>query len=202
MSQNKHPEKYEKVTCESCHKEISLKDSSLYFPAIKAFSDLIVTQKLNDQSKGFKDTWNGKSGQMPPIRCQQCISNKHIIIADRKKQETHWYLCFGWYNILYYQDKTLHCKSCKKDFLFSASEQQYWYEEAQIFTDVQPKFCAPCRKKNRQQTAINKKLMSLTQKETFTKDDIEQIVEIYTQLWNKTQAGIYKAKLKQWLWIV
>lgn len=199
MSKNYNLERYKKVICESCHKEILLKDSSLYLQAIKEFSELVESQKLQDQVKGFKDNWNNKYAQMPPIRCKQCINNQHIIIANRKKQTIHGYLDSVWHNILYYQDKTLHCKSCKKDFLFSASEQQYWYEEAQIFTDVEPKFCLPCRKKNRQQTAINKKLMLLTQKETLTKDDIEQIVELYLQLGNKTQAGIYKAKLKQWI---
>lgn len=185
--------KNSKIICEVCQKSIPLTESSLYLSCVRKFLAMV---KKQDKELSPHDTRERKYG-MIPIQCEQCMKERNTIPADRKKQETHWYLCFGRHNILYYQDKTLHCKSCKKDFLFSASEQQYWYEEAQIFTDVEPKFCAPCRKKNRQQTAINKKLMPLIQKDTLTKDDIEQIVELYTQLGNKTQAWIYKAKLKQ-----
>lgn len=185
--------KNSKVICEICQKSIALTESSLYLSCVRKFLAMVEKQSKELSPHATRE----RQHAMIPIQCEQCMKERNTIPANRSKQNIHGYLCYARDNILYYQDKTLHCKSCKKDFLFSASEQKYWYEEAQIFTDVQPKFCAPCRKKNRQQTAINKKLMSLTQKETLTKDDIEQIVEIYTQLWNKTQAGIYKAKLKQ-----
>ncbi len=57
---------------------------------------------------------------------------------------------------LYYVDRQKRCESCARDFVFSAKEQQYWYEQLGFIRDSTAKDCAPCRKERR----AEKKLMA------------------------------------------
>jgi CxxC-x17-CxxC domain-containing protein len=41
-----------------------------------------------------------------------------------------------------FEDKTLVCKECNADFVFTAGEQEFYQEKG--FTN-EPKFCKPCR---------------------------------------------------------
>lgn len=50
----------------------------------------------------------------------------------------HWYI-----------DATFRCIDCGKDFLFSAEEQRFWYEERKFYVDSIPTRCPICRKKER-----------------------------------------------------
>ena len=47
-----------------------------------------------------------------------------------------------------YQDKTLVCKDCGTEFVFTAGEQQFYAEKG--FTN-EPKRCPECRKARKQQ---------------------------------------------------
>ena len=47
-----------------------------------------------------------------------------------------------------YQDKTLVCKDCGADFVFTAGEQQFYAEKG--FTN-EPQRCPECRKARKQQ---------------------------------------------------
>ena len=63
--------------------------------------------------------------------------------ADITKQDfsvcpRHWYV-----------DATFKCEDCGSEFLFSAKEQEFWYETRRFYVDSQPKRCAACRKKER-----------------------------------------------------
>ena len=63
--------------------------------------------------------------------------------ADTTKQDftvcpRHWYI-----------DAVFQCVDCGKEFLFSAKEQRFWYEERGFYVDSLPKRCAECRKKER-----------------------------------------------------
>ena len=51
-----------------------------------------------------------------------------------------------------YEDKTLSCKDCGKDFLFSASEQAFYAEKG--FTN-EPGRCPECRSARKAQTRSN-----------------------------------------------
>lgn len=41
------------------------------------------------------------------------------------------------------QDKTLHCRDCGADFVFTVREQEFYAEKG---FDNEPTRCAPCRK--------------------------------------------------------
>ena len=43
-------------------------------------------------------------------------------------------------------DVKLDCEDCKNQFVFSASEQQFWYEKLLFWVQSRPKQCKNCRK--------------------------------------------------------
>ncbi|MCZ6692005.1 MAG: zinc-ribbon domain containing protein [Planctomycetota bacterium] len=47
-----------------------------------------------------------------------------------------------------FEDKTLTCQECNSEFLFSASEQQFYAEKG--FAN-EPRRCPPCRRSRKQQ---------------------------------------------------
>lgn len=49
----------------------------------------------------------------------------------------------------WYIDAAFHCAQCRKSFVFTASEQQFWYEELKFYVDSRAKHCQECRKKLR-----------------------------------------------------
>lgn len=46
----------------------------------------------------------------------------------------HWYI-----------DATFQCRRCNEKFIFSAEEQEYWYEELGFWIDSSAKNCQKCR---------------------------------------------------------
>ena len=71
--------------------------------------------------------------------------------ADITKQDysvcpRHWYI-----------DAVFKCADCGAEFLFSAKEQHFWYEERRFYVDSYPKRCPDCRKKERVRKATAQK---------------------------------------------
>ena len=63
--------------------------------------------------------------------------------ADTTKQNftvcpRHWFI-----------DAVYRCADCATDFLFSAKEQKFWYEDRHFYVDSLPVRCPECRKKER-----------------------------------------------------
>ncbi len=58
-------------------------------------------------------------------------------------------------------DVKLNCEDCKNKFVFSASEQQFWYEKLQFWVQSRPKQCKNCRKVRRQIKQANTELQEL-----------------------------------------
>ena len=64
--------------------------------------------------------------------------------ADISKQNypvcpRHWYV-----------DAETICTDCSEPFIFSASEQKFWYEDLHFWVESFPKQCPPCRKTRRE----------------------------------------------------
>jgi putative zinc ribbon protein len=75
--------------------------------------------------------------------------------ADVSKQNysvcpRHWYL-----------DATFICRDCAEEFIFSASEQRFWYEDRHFWIDSLPTRCIPCRKKQRTRLNLRKRYDAL-----------------------------------------
>lgn len=45
----------------------------------------------------------------------------------------------------WYVDATFHCARCRNEFVFSAPEQRFWYEELGFWIDSTAKHCSRCR---------------------------------------------------------
>lgn len=68
---------------------------------------------------------------------------KTAVRADISKQNytvcpRHWYV-----------NATFICRDCGQEFVFTASEQRFWYEEKHFYVDSCPKSCVVCRQAER-----------------------------------------------------
>lgn len=88
--------------------------------------------------------------------CPRCIAQGKAIVADRARQD--WGLG-GPINA--YWDQRRQCQCCGRDYVFSAKEQQFWYEEQRFITQSAPIACLPCRKELRSRVKANEELTAL-----------------------------------------
>ncbi len=58
-----------------------------------------------------------------------------------------------------YEDKTLVCKDCGNDFLFTAGEQEFYAEKG---FENEPLRCPECRKARKDQFKKNRKMYTVT----------------------------------------
>ena len=68
------------------------------------------------------------------------ISKQNYSVCPR-----HWYV-----------DATFVCRDCTEEFIFSASEQRFWYEDRHFWIDSMPRQCISCRKKQRTRSNLRK----------------------------------------------
>jgi hypothetical protein len=101
---------------------------------------------------------------------------------------------------LYYQDTVHICKACQNNFVFSASEKQFWYEKINIYTDISPKMCVTCRKEARFKRQLTIQLQGLLMQviKAPSKAVAIEISRLYLELGNKAKAGIYIQKSKNY----
>lgn len=176
------------INCPLCKKDTTFENSTLSLPQVKDY------YKIKRTSLPIKKIRNGEIEWC----CLDCKEQENIIIANWKNQTTKGYLSAEWQAILYYKAKSINCKNCNKAFIFSAEEQQKWYEEYKIFTDVSPKQCLACRRNARFVKNINKELSPLLKETAInpSKEKLIRISELYLALGNKRKAGIYLAQLR------
>ena len=96
------------------------------------------------------------------------ISKQHYTVLPR-----HWYV-----------DATFICSDCGQEFVFTASEQRFWYEDMRFFIDSLPKCCIQCRKSERTRLELRKRYDVLIA-EALGQSTIEmkkQVVEIVNEL--------------------
>ena len=73
------------------------------------------------------------------------ISRQNYSVCPR-----HWYV-----------DATFTCRDCGEEFIFSASEQRFWYEDRHFWIDSLPTRCIPCRKEQRVRLNLRKRYDAL-----------------------------------------
>lgn len=61
----------------------------------------------------------------------------------------------------WYIDATFRCEACETEFVFSAKEQQFWYEEQRFYVDSMPRKCPECRKQDRKIELLRQQYDSL-----------------------------------------
>ena len=76
--------------------------------------------------------------------CTRCIFEERAIRARPWLQQ--WHDLDPHYA---YFDRPMRCADCRSEFVFTASEQQFWYEEKQFTLESYPKRCLSCRRRRR-----------------------------------------------------
>lgn len=89
-------------------------------------------------------------------------------------------------------DIELNCKDCKNKFIFSASEQQFWYERLSFWVQSRPKQCKNCRKIRRQRKKSNYQLQKLL--ENYDKNnplDLAKLAKLYFDINSRDKGSIF-----------
>lgn len=81
-----------------------------------------------------------------------------------------------------YYDAKLKCLDCYEAFIFSAKEQQYWYETRYFWIDSVPNECFACRKRKRQANHIRVKINILLKDKANVKKKQSEILRLTAAL--------------------
>lgn len=73
------------------------------------------------------------------------VSKQNYTVCPR-----HWYV-----------DATFSCRECGKEFVFTAAEQRFWYEDKQFYVDSCPKICIICRRAERTRLELRRRYDAL-----------------------------------------
>ncbi|MGD1843424.1 MAG: zinc-ribbon domain containing protein [Thermonemataceae bacterium] len=170
-----------KVVCTHCGERVPWQHSSYRHPLIQLFLEKYPTATI-------------------PFWCDTCMEEEGVIVADWQRQKVDGGFSSDAFCILYYVDEVKTCVSCKEEFVFTASEKQFWYEEAQIFIEVSPKMCLSCRREAKKTGPISQQIALLLQEvaEQPSREKYLQLASLYEELGNKTKAGQCKADAKRY----
>ncbi len=98
----------------------------------------------------FEGFGKSDSRKMPAHLFSGSVHVYHLtaVKADISRQDfsvcpRHWYI-----------DASFRCRRCGEEFLFSAIEQRFWYEECQFWIDSTPRECPSCRRELRDLKAL------------------------------------------------
>lgn len=167
-----------KLQCPCCNLERGPEEVQILFEQFNSSK----RQTLNDEkaSVDFDFLLSLLEGGRTKWACDECLKSGKAIASDPKKMN---FTVFPKY--LAYFDHKITCTTCKKEFIFSAQEQQYWFETLRFWEDSYPKKCLECRKKIRQQSALQTELSQLIKnldKENPDAAQLQRIGEIYEEL--------------------
>ena len=82
--------------------------------------------------------------------CNECLVQQRALPGDLSIQK--W--CDYPPHFAYY-DLTRQCSDCQKEFVWSKTEQHYWYEQLLFWVQSLPNQCLPCRRHRRKHNAAN-----------------------------------------------
>ena len=125
--------------------------------------------------------------------CAYCIEQGRALIARPWIQT----FCDALPYFAYY-DRTLTCTDCQASFVFSAREQQYWYETLTFWVQSRPKQCPACRRKRRQDKQAQAEL--LTAREQLNANDSDQLLrvaDLYARVGSLVKARTFFARARK-----
>jgi len=108
---------------------------------------------MNSDGEEIKLWGSSNPRKMPPHFFYGAIrlDLETAVRADTGKQN------YSTYPRDWYIDATLQCHRCKTEFIFSAAEQEFWYETLHFYVDVLPFHCPACREAVRAVKDMEKK---------------------------------------------
>lgn len=129
------------LECPCCGKQRALITATPLIRIQETFSHNCLSEGWAEHyAKGSFYHWDGMQWA-----CNQCFHTKRAIAGKP------WLQTFcDWPPYLAYFDKTRVCTDCHTTFVFSAKEQQYWYEELKFWVQSSPRHCLACRRKRRE----------------------------------------------------
>lgn len=169
------------LVCPSCKAEISPKAAKACLEKDIPYAN--ITYRLSGPAL--------QNHKRPIWACDECLDTGKAILADLSQQV---YLDYDPY--LAYVDRSKICKTCGEHFVFTKSEQKFWYEDLQFWVQVQPNNCQSCRKEIRHQKNLNNELsFLLKEKDNWILAELARIVEIYIELEKFEKAKFYQSKI-------
>jgi len=128
----------------------------------------------------FRDSWSIQAAIEGKLQwaCPTCL--KRSIALQGKPWLQTWcdhtpYFAFF--------DVELNCVDCQNRFVFSASEQQFWYEKLQFWVQSRPKQCKSCRKVRRQIKQANTRLQELLKNcDRSNSIDLGKLAKLYFEI--------------------
>lgn len=96
-----------------------------------------------------------------------------------------------------YFDRAMICKDCGERFVFSAREQQHWYETLHFWVQSQPTRCATCRRRRRQEKQAQAELQTeLDRQDSNDAEHLLRIAELYRQIGSSAKAREYLGRAR------
>jgi Probable zinc-ribbon domain len=127
--------------------------------------------------------WTAKYASHLVWACDDCLN------AGRALEAKPWLQVRGYgLPVFAYLDQTRSCGDCQSEFLFSASEQAYWYETLQFVMHSVPKQCPDCRKTRRKAKGVHLELGRIQAQFSGSVTELIQLADLYLELGNTQKA--------------
>jgi hypothetical protein len=141
MAQSRRPPK---VTCPCCKKPRNVADGT---QLLEQENEL---RQQNADPWGRPEGWSVEAAESGRLQwaCDRCLKGGQAIRGCPAVQTFCDYEPY-----FAYFDVELRCEDCEQQFVFSAREQQFWYEQLKFWVQSRPKQCVSCRRIRRQRAA-------------------------------------------------
>jgi Probable zinc-ribbon domain len=141
----------------------------------------------NAQKPGIWGTlepgWSAKYASHLAWACDDCLE------AGRALAAKPWLQTYQYgFALFAYFDETRTCDDCQTEFVFSASEQAFWYESLQFTAYSVPKQCPDCRKTRRKAKGVHLELGRIHAQFAGTVPELIQLADLYLELGNAPKA--------------
>jgi hypothetical protein len=124
--------------------------------------------------------------------CDECIRSGRALAAEVTKQ----YLGVGT-PFAAYVDRPFRCEDCGKGSVFTAREQQHWFETLGFLIWVYPKQCLPCRQARRARARASQSLAeALHGLDPKDPGQLEAVARLYDEMGLAKKATEYRARAK------
>jgi Probable zinc-ribbon domain len=134
MGKTKKAKQIDKLICPCCSKLRPIVDTNLLQAEAYWIANGAPPEWLVSAARSGRLQW----------ACRHCIKAGRALAGNPAVQTWRYhdpYLAFF--------DVELRCEDCKEQFLFTASEQRFWYETLKFWVQSRPKQCIPCRQARR-----------------------------------------------------
>ena len=171
------------IPCMACGRRVDYEDTGL----------AAIEKKLREehpQAAHYGEGWTQNVRR--DWACSSCIEQGRVILGDPLRQEL---AAKGPY--FAYADRNCHCQRCKQDFVLSAAEQKFWFEDLRFHPRSRALHCIPCRREVRRPRVANRKLSErLAALDPSDWRQLREVGELYSTIGVREQALLYLRRAK------